>query len=124
MADDPGAGTVHDRDLARRERLATDAKEGARDVEARLGRGQADPYTALEGVKPANDDQRVGVEIVRKAIQWPAQQIAENAGLDGAVVVGKLLESKNGPTRPKAADTLAKPRIPSFTRRVRQDSAT
>ena len=48
---------------------------------------------ALDGVKPANDDQRVGVEIVRKAIQWPARQIAENAGLDGAVVVGKLLES-------------------------------
>ena len=50
---------------------------------------------ALEGVKPANDDQRVGVEIVRKAIQWPARQIAENAGLDGAVVVGKLLESND-----------------------------
>ena len=48
---------------------------------------------ALEGLKPANDDQRVGIEIVRKAIQWPARQIAENAGLDGAVVVGKLLES-------------------------------
>ena len=50
---------------------------------------------ALDGLKPANDDQRVGVEIVRKAIQWPARQIAENAGLDGAVVVGKLLESKD-----------------------------
>ena len=50
---------------------------------------------ALEGLKPANDDQRVGIEIVRKAIQWPARQIAENAGLDGAVVVGKLLESKD-----------------------------
>jgi chaperonin GroEL len=37
----------------------------------------------------------VGVEIVRKAIQAPARQIAENAGADGAVVVGKLLESKN-----------------------------
>ena len=48
---------------------------------------------ALEGLKPANDDQRVGIEIVRKALQWPARQIAENAGLDGAVVVGKLLES-------------------------------
>src|SRR4051794_24289133 len=48
---------------------------------------------ALEGLKPANDDQRVGVEIVRKAIQAPARQIAENAGVDGAVVVGKLLES-------------------------------
>ena len=48
---------------------------------------------ALDSVKPANDDQRVGVEIVRKALQWPARQIAENAGLDGAVVVGKLLEA-------------------------------
>src|SRR5215217_2785779 len=47
----------------------------------------------LEGLKPANDDQRVGVEIVKKALQWPARQIAENSGLDGAVVVGKLLES-------------------------------
>ena len=50
---------------------------------------------ALDGVKPANDDQRVGVEIVRKAIQWPTRQIAENAGVDGAVVVGKLMESKD-----------------------------
>jgi chaperonin GroEL len=48
---------------------------------------------ALENVKPENDDQRVGVEIVRKALQWPARQIAENAGVDGAVIVGKLLES-------------------------------
>ena len=48
---------------------------------------------ALDGLKPANDDQRVGIEIVRKALQWPARQIAENAGVDGAVVVGKLLES-------------------------------
>ena len=48
---------------------------------------------ALANVKPANDDQRVGVEIVRKAIQSPARQIAENAGVDGAVVVGKLLEA-------------------------------
>ncbi|MEQ8701363.1 MAG: chaperonin GroEL, partial [Bauldia litoralis] len=50
---------------------------------------------ALEKVKPDNDDQRVGVEIVRKAIQYPARQIAENAGQDGAVVAGKLLESKD-----------------------------
>jgi chaperonin GroEL len=50
---------------------------------------------ALEGLKPANDDQRVGVEIVRKALQAPVRQIAENAGVDGSVVVGKLLEQKN-----------------------------
>jgi chaperonin GroEL len=49
---------------------------------------------ALESVTPENDDQRVGVDIVKKALQWPARQIAENAGADGAVIVGKLLESK------------------------------
>jgi chaperonin GroEL len=52
---------------------------------------------ALNDVKPANDDQKHGVEIVRKALQAPARQIAENAGVDGAVVVGKLIE-KNDPT--------------------------
>jgi chaperonin GroEL len=50
---------------------------------------------ALEKVKPANDDQRVGVDIVRRAIQEPARQIAENSGESGAVVVGKLLEGKS-----------------------------
>ncbi|EKE68245.1 MULTISPECIES: chaperonin GroEL [Oceanibaculum] len=47
----------------------------------------------LDKVKPGNDDQRVGVDIVRRAIQAPAKQIAANAGMDGGVVVGKLLES-------------------------------
>ena len=50
---------------------------------------------ALEGLVPGNDDQRTGVEIVRKAITAPARQIVENAGGDGAVVVGKLLESQD-----------------------------
>jgi chaperonin GroEL len=50
---------------------------------------------ALEKVKPANDDQRLGVEIVRKALRAPTWQIAENAGADGAIIVGKLLESKD-----------------------------
>ena len=48
---------------------------------------------ALDNVTPANDDQRYGVEIVRRAIQTPAKQIVENAGVDGAVIVGKLLET-------------------------------
>ncbi len=48
---------------------------------------------ALEALKPENDDQRVGIEIVRKAVRMPARQIAENAGIDGSIVVGKLLES-------------------------------
>jgi chaperonin GroEL len=47
---------------------------------------------ALERLKIANQDQRIGVEIVRKAITWPARQIAINAGDDGAIVVGKILE--------------------------------
>ena len=47
---------------------------------------------ALENCRPANADQKAGVEIVRRAIQSPARQIAQNAGDDGSVVVGKLLE--------------------------------
>jgi chaperonin GroEL len=47
---------------------------------------------ALEGLAPANADQRTGVEIVRRAIQAPARQIALNAGEDGSVIVGKILE--------------------------------
>ncbi|MBM3732898.1 MAG: chaperonin GroEL [Acidimicrobiia bacterium] len=50
---------------------------------------------ALDKLKPDNDDQRTGVDIVRRALQAPARQIAENAGVDGAVVVGKLLENKD-----------------------------
>jgi chaperonin GroEL len=49
----------------------------------------------LDALKPENDDQRLGVEIVRKAISAPARQIAENAGIDGSIVIGKLLESKD-----------------------------
>ncbi len=48
---------------------------------------------ALADVKVQNPDQKTGVDIVRKAIQAPARQIVDNAGDDGAVVVGKLLES-------------------------------
>ena len=47
---------------------------------------------ALKRVRTANDDQKTGVEIVRKAIQAPARQIALNAGEDGSVIVGKILE--------------------------------
>src|SRR5919206_438806 len=50
---------------------------------------------ALASLKPANDDQRTGIEIVRKALQWPARQIAENSGTDGSIIVGKLLDSSD-----------------------------
>ena len=48
---------------------------------------------ALESLKPDNDDQKVGIQIVRKALQTPARQIFENAGEDGSVIVGKILEN-------------------------------
>jgi chaperonin GroEL len=48
--------------------------------------------TILHGVKGDNSDQTFGIEIVRKAIQTPLRQIAENAGADGAVIAGKVLE--------------------------------
>ncbi|QPC98138.1 chaperonin GroEL [Qipengyuania soli] len=47
---------------------------------------------SLEGLKAANDDQQSGIDIVRRALRAPARQIAENAGEDGAYIVGKLLE--------------------------------
>ena len=49
--------------------------------------------TALADLKGGNDDQQVGINIVRKALQAPVRQIAENAGEDGSVVAGKLLEN-------------------------------
>jgi chaperonin GroEL len=61
------------------------------------GGGVALIYAArgLDKLEPANNDQKVGIEIVRKAITAPARQIAQNAGEDGSVIVGKLLESKD-----------------------------
>jgi chaperonin GroEL len=47
---------------------------------------------ALDKVKAENDDERYGVEIVKKALSWPARQIAINAGEDGSLVVGKIME--------------------------------
>ncbi|HRY04407.1 MAG TPA: chaperonin GroEL [Beijerinckiaceae bacterium] len=50
---------------------------------------------ALEGVGGSNPDQKTGVDIVRRALTAPARQIVDNAGGDGAVVVGKLVEAKD-----------------------------
>jgi chaperonin GroEL len=46
----------------------------------------------LKKLRVQNDDQKTGVEIVCKALSWPARQIAINAGEDGSVIVGKILE--------------------------------
>ena len=51
--------------------------------------------TALDGLKAVNDDQQSGIDIVRRALRATARQIADNAGEDGAWIVGKLLESDN-----------------------------
>ncbi len=47
----------------------------------------------LAQIKPENEDQKYGIEIVRKAVQTPLRQIAENAGEDGAVIAGKVLDN-------------------------------
>jgi chaperonin GroEL len=51
---------------------------------------------ALDGLTPENNDQKVGIDIVRRALQVPTRQIAENAGTEGSVVIGKLLD-RNDP---------------------------
>ncbi len=50
---------------------------------------------ALAGIRTGHDDQKVGIEIVRRALAVPLRQIAANAGEDGAVVAGKVLENKD-----------------------------
>ena len=50
---------------------------------------------ALEGMKGVNDDQTRGIDIIRRALQSPIRQIAENAGDDGAVVAGKLIDGND-----------------------------
>ena len=49
----------------------------------------------LATLKPANEDQKLGIEIVRKAVQTPLRQITENAGEDGAVIAGKVIENSS-----------------------------
>ncbi len=61
-----------------------------------IGGGVALLYATkvLDKLTGENSDQKAGIDIVRRALQQPVRQIAENAGVDGSVVVGKLLEGK------------------------------
>jgi len=59
---------------------------------------------ALDGLTPENSDQKVGIDIVRRALQSPIRQVVENAGADGSIVVGKLLDA-NDPNRGFDAQT-------------------
>src|SRR5437870_5573635 len=65
------------------------------------GGGSALLYAArsLDKLTPANPDQKVGIDIVRKALQTPARLIAENSGTDGSIIVGKLMDSKDAKDR-------------------------
>ena len=51
--------------------------------------------SALDKVKTANADQKAGVDIVRRALETPIRTIANNAGVDGSVIVGKIKEGKS-----------------------------
>ena len=76
---------------------AVDHRDDVVDEGVVAGGGVALLYATktLDDLKPENDDQKVGINIIRKALQAPIRQIAANAGVDGAVVVGKLLDSKD-----------------------------
>ena len=50
---------------------------------------------SIGSIKVSNDDQKIGIDIVKKALYHPLRQIAQNAGVDGAVVAGKVRESKD-----------------------------
>ena len=62
------------------------------------------PLKNLDKVKVKGDDQKAGVDLVKKALEAPIRQITTNAGVDGSVVVGKLIE-KNKPTQGYDAQT-------------------
>ena len=72
---------------------ATQAARAAVEEGVVAGGGVALLYAtrALDELKPASDDQRVGISIVRRALLQPVREIAHNAGVDGSIVVGKLV---------------------------------
>src|SRR5271163_1432967 len=76
---------------------ATHATRAAVEEGVVPGGGVALLYAAksLDGLTPENSDQKVGIDIVRRALQSPVRQVAENAGSEGSVVVGKLLDSSD-----------------------------
>jgi len=92
-----GASEVEVRERKDRVEDAMHATRAAVEEGIVAGGGTALLYgaRALDAVRPANDDQRVGVEIVRRALQAPARQIATNAGMDGSIVVGKLIDQND-----------------------------
>jgi chaperonin GroEL len=76
---------------------ATHAAQAAVEEGIVAGGGAALLYAtrALDELKPATRDQRVGIDIVRRALEQPVREIAQNAGVDGSIVVGKLLDQSD-----------------------------
>jgi chaperonin GroEL len=76
---------------------ATQAARAAVEEGVVAGGGVALLYAtrALDELQPASDDQRVGIGIVRRALEQPVREIALNAGVDGSIVVGKLLDQQD-----------------------------
>ena len=75
---------------------------------------------ALDALKFENDDQKVGIDIVAKALQTPARQIFTNAGEDGSVIVGKILENSKytfGYNARRTPTAISSPRASSTRRR-------
>ena len=91
-----GATEIEVKDRKDRVEDAMNATRAAVEEGVVVGGGVAllNAIKALKKVDPDNNDQKVGVDIVRRALQAPVRQIAENAGTEGAVVVGKLVEAK------------------------------
>ena len=89
-----GATEVEVKERKDRVEDAMNATKAAVEEGILVGGGMALLYsaTALDGLNPLNHDQQVGIEIVRKAIQMPARQIVVNAGEDGSIIIGHLVE--------------------------------
>src|SRR3981189_551921 len=101
-----GATEVEVRDRVDRVDDAIHATRAAVEEGIVPGGGVALLYAAkaLDGLTPENNDQKVGIDIVRRALQTPVRQVAENAGTEGSIVVGKLLDA-NDPNRGFDAQT-------------------
>jgi chaperonin GroEL len=92
-----GATEIEVKEKKHRDDDALHATKAAVEEGVVAGGGAALLYAtrALENKRGTNRDQQVGIEIVRRALQAPVRQIAENAGFDGAVVAGRMLDQKD-----------------------------
>ena len=92
-----GASEVEVKEKKDRVEDAMNATRAAVEEGVVPGGGVALLYTKkiLDSIKLENPDQQVGINIVKKAIERPIRQIAKNAGVDGSIIVGKLLEQDN-----------------------------